>query len=58
MAHVIVIDGVVVNSVMWDGETPWAPPAGAEVIETDDPAAVIGATYDGETFTAPPGGSD
>ena len=50
---VVVVEGVVVNRVVWDGETPWAPPAGAEVIQTDDPAAVIGATYDGETFTAP-----
>ena len=50
---VVVVEGVVVNRVVWDGEAPWTPPAGAEVIDTDDPAAVIGATYDGETFTAP-----
>lgn len=29
MRYAIVKDGIVENTVEWDGETPWSPPEGA-----------------------------
>lgn len=47
--------GVVVNIVVWDGVTPWEPPAGTTVVEDVDGVAWIGGTYvDGEFAPQPP----
>lgn len=55
MAYAIVQNGVVVNTIEWDGSSAWTPPAGASVVQIPDGAYVgIGSTYDGKTFTAPP----
>jgi hypothetical protein len=55
MTYAIIQNGTVINTVEWDGTTPWAPPAGATVVQIPDGAYVgIGSTYDGNAFTAPP----
>jgi hypothetical protein len=32
MRHAVIIDGIVANVVIWDGSTPWEPPAGAQLV--------------------------
>ena len=54
MRYAVVQDGVVVNVVMWDGVSEWAPPAACTVVQSD--TASIGDAYDGEKF-APASGS-
>lgn len=43
--------GIVENSVLWDGETDWAPPSGYIAVQSD--TAGIGDTYANGAFTAP-----
>jgi len=47
-------DHFVVNVIIWDGQTKWAPPAGHYVVRHDQ--CDIGCTYDPEsnTFAYPP----
>ncbi len=52
MRHQIVKDGIVINTIVWDGETKFTPPEGCEVIA--DEQAGIGWTYAKGKFTAPP----
>jgi hypothetical protein len=55
MTYAIIQNGVVVNTIEWDGVTPWQPPAGTTSVQIPDGAYVgIGSTYDGKTFSAPP----
>lgn len=55
MNYAIVQNGVVVNTIEWDGSSAWTPPAGASVVKIPDGAYVgIGSAYDGKTFGAPP----
>ena len=44
---------IVVNIIVWDGVSPWSPPEGTFIIQTDD--AGIGWTYDPNdgSFTPP-----
>lgn len=47
----VVDDGIVVNLIVWDGESPWSPPSDARVIEIPDDSPVdIGWSYDGSNF--------
>jgi hypothetical protein len=55
MTYAIIQNGVVVNTIEWDGVTPWQSPAGTTAVQIPDGAYVgIGSTYDGKTFSAPP----
>lgn len=53
MEHAIIRDGIVENICLWDGVTPWQPPAGTSVVALNGRMAGIGWTYDGQTFTPP-----
>ena len=44
--------GLVINTVVWDGETPWSPPAGQTAVPFTEGG--IGWTYANGTFTPPP----
>lgn len=33
--YAIIEDGVVTNVILWDGQTDWAPPEGAVVVQSD-----------------------
>jgi hypothetical protein len=53
MRYVLIKNGVVVDSVEWDGNTEtWLPPAGQQAIQSD--TAGMGWMWDGETFSSPP----
>lgn len=55
MNYAIVQNGIVVNTIEWDGVSPWQPPAGASVVLIPDGAYVgIGSTYSNGVFGAPP----
>ncbi len=54
--YAIVENGVVVNMVVWDGNTEtWQPPTGTTAVEITDATgpAYIGGTYSSGIFTAP-----
>ncbi|WP_270220975.1 hypothetical protein [Kosakonia cowanii] len=51
-AYAVVENGVVINTVVWDGETKWQPETGEAVLAPE--VINIGWLYDGKTFTAPP----
>jgi hypothetical protein len=55
MIYAIIENGVVVNTVVWDDQTPWQPPSGSTVVAIPDGAYVgIGSPYDGTNFGPPP----
>lgn len=55
MTFAIVQNGVVVNTIEWDGVAQWTPPAGTQAVQIPDGAYVgIGSTYANGTFSAPP----
>ena len=56
MNYAIVIDGLVVNTVVWDGDLDtWQPPEGSvAVLLPDDLPVGTGWSYDGTTFSPPP----
>ena len=47
-------DGIIVNMVVWDGESEWAPPAGTIAIDAGESGCAIGWTYKDGVFSAPP----
>jgi hypothetical protein len=52
--HVINAAGLVVNSVLWDGNTKtWSPPEGHRAVPDNGAGAGIGHTFDGKKFIAP-----
>ncbi|WP_312624965.1 tail fiber assembly protein [Scandinavium sp.] len=56
MSIFAVIDpsGVIINTVLWDGETEWQPPEGVSVVLCENESdCIIGGTYDGRTFYPP-----
>lgn len=54
MNWAVIIDGVVVNTIVWDGETYWVPPEGAMLVQIEDGVvAGIGWTYANREFTPP-----
>ena len=50
--YCIVQNGVVTNTIEWDGITPYADPFGGTLIEASGEGQ-IGATWDGTTFVMP-----
>lgn len=47
----VVRDGVVENTVVWDGESEWSPPSGTTLVSlADHPHVGIGWDWDGQTF--------
>lgn len=56
MNYAIVANGVVVNIIVWDGDTStWQPPQGSTAVAIPDGTFVnIGYLYDGTSFSAPP----
>ena len=52
MRTAIVKGGTVVDVVMWDGQSSWAPPAGSQAVACGDNVGP-GFTYAGGAFTAP-----
>lgn len=53
MTWAVIDGGVVVNLIVWDGETDWSPGAGLTVVSAE-PGVAIGWTWDGERFAPPP----
>lgn len=52
MRYIIVADGLITNTVEWDGEAEWSPPEGQTAIALDDGS--IGDSYiDGAIVLAP-----
>lgn len=52
--YAVIVNGVVVNVVVWDGGSDWAPPSGTSVVALSESQGVgVGYTYSGGTFTAP-----
>jgi hypothetical protein len=50
----LIENGVVVNTIIWDGVEAWSPPAG-QVLVMAPPADVgVGWTFDGANWTPPP----
>ncbi|PRH46133.1 hypothetical protein [Burkholderia multivorans] len=55
MNYAIVQNGIVTNTIEWDGVTAWKPPSGSTVIAIPDGAYVgIGSTYANGIFGEPP----
>lgn len=53
--YAVVENGVVVNTIEWDGAAQWAIPTGCSLQQIPPGAYVgIGSTFDGQNFTAPP----
>jgi hypothetical protein len=52
MKYAHIIDGIVVNVIVWDGVTPIE--LNGELVNVDDTPCGPDWTYDGTTFTAPP----
>jgi hypothetical protein len=53
--YAVVQDGLVINTILWDGIAEWAPPEGSEAIPVPDGETVgTGYAYAGGVFTAPP----
>lgn len=53
--YAIVQNGVVVNTIEWDGSSPWQQPNDSAVVQIPDGAYVgIGSTYSNGVFGEPP----
>lgn len=52
--YAVVVDGVVTNTVVWDGQTEWAPESGDAVEIPEGVPVSIGWFYKGDKFSAPP----
>lgn len=46
-------DNIVVNVVLWDGESEWTPPEGYTLVDVTGIDCGIGDLYENETFTKP-----
>lgn len=53
--YAIVENSVVINVILWDGESEWRPPAGTTAVEVTEAtgAAYVGLPYVNGRFTAP-----
>jgi len=54
MRYALVINGVVVNNILWDGKVDLSLDEGELIKCSDDYTGAIGSTWDGKKFTAPP----
>ena len=52
MRYAQIKDNLVINVIVWDGETPYDPGEGITLVKCPDKVGV-GFTYDGKKFTAP-----
>jgi hypothetical protein len=53
--YAVIHDGVVVNTIEWDGSSDWTEPAGMTTQPVPDGAYVgIGSTFENGVFSAPP----
>ena len=53
--YAVVENGVVVNTIEWDGAAQWSIPTGCSLQQIPTDAYVgIGSTFDGHNFSAPP----
>ena len=54
--YAIIENGLVTNTVVWDGDTDtWLPPEGSAAVEVEEGACVcIGYLFDGASFSEPP----
>jgi hypothetical protein len=52
--YAVIENGIVVNVVVWDGESDWSAPTGCSLnqLPTDSPVGV-GYAFDGTNFTPP-----
>lgn len=50
--YAVVSDGVVINTVLWDGDVKWHPEQGGAIVAGDDVG--IGWLYEEGKFTPPP----
>lgn len=49
--YALLKNGIVANICLWDGVTPWTPPAGTALVNVEGMWCDIGALYDGKVFT-------
>lgn len=56
MQYAIIENSVVVNVVVWDGESKWEPADTLTIVNISEvsPDPSIGWSFDGKSFTAPP----
>lgn len=56
MTYLVVnLDGLIVNTVLWDGKSTWSPLEGHQAVKLPkDSVAGIGWTYADGVFTPPP----
>ena len=53
--YALIVSGIVINTLVWDGEAAWDIPAGCILILAETPVG-IGWSYDGEKFSPPENG--
>ena len=53
MRYAIVVNGIVVNSILWDGKSDLSLDEGELIKCEDDYSGSIGATWNGKKFTEP-----
>ncbi len=54
MKYALISNGLVVNTIVWDGQTPYDPPAGCTLVEITNDAVSIGVAYIDCQFVVPP----
>ena len=52
MNYAIVENGIVINVTIWDGEAPWQPPEGCDLVPLQNGAGIGWGYVDG-SFVAP-----
>lgn len=58
--YAVIENGIVINTVVWDGDSDWAPPNGANLVEVDTEVTLVGVgfSYAGGEFKVPEVASD
>jgi hypothetical protein len=54
MNYALISNGLVVNMIVWDGQTPYAPPAGVQLVASTSDSVSMGWSYADGQFIAPP----
>ncbi|WP_157664122.1 hypothetical protein [Burkholderia ubonensis] len=53
--YAVIQNGIVVNTVEWDGVSAWTPPMGSQIQPIPTGAYVgVGSSFDGQNFSSPP----